>query len=219
MTTSGDWNSLLVESYNRVAERYAEHFFHELDRKPFDRDLLDRYAGTVRGRGRVCDLGCGVGHIARYLHGQGVEIFGLDISPRMIETATRWNPGILFQQGDLLRPSLSESSLAGIVAFFSLIHVSRSALQRVLTEWRQTLIPGGQLLLAVHSGDGELHADEFLGHQVSLNATLFQPQEMTKCLERAGFLVDELHTREPHSFDLQTQRLYVIATKPCEHSY
>jgi 2-polyprenyl-3-methyl-5-hydroxy-6-metoxy-1,4-benzoquinol methylase len=76
MTASENWNSTLVDSYNCVAERYAEQFFHELDRKPFDRDLLDRYAATVRGRGKkVCELGCGVGHIARYLHTHGTEMF------------------------------------------------------------------------------------------------------------------------------------------------
>lgn len=40
MTTSENLNNTLVDSYNCVAERYAKQFFPELDRKPFDRDLL-----------------------------------------------------------------------------------------------------------------------------------------------------------------------------------
>lgn len=96
MTASENWNSKLVDSYNSVAERYAEQFFHELDRKPVDRDILDRYAKTLQGRGTVYDLGCGIGHIARYLHTLGIEMIGLDISPRMIEIARRLNPGSHF---------------------------------------------------------------------------------------------------------------------------
>lgn len=213
MTASENRNSTLVDSYNCVAERYAEQFFHELDRKPFDRDLLDRYAEALQGRGKVCDLGCGIGHIARYLHTHGIQMFGLDISPRMIEIARRLNPGVLFQQGDMPRLDLAESSLAGIVAFYSFIHVARHDVHSVLTELQRILLPGGRLLIAVHGGEGDLHADEFLGLPVSINATLFQPVEMKEYLERAGFNIDAAHMREPYDFELQTQRLYFLATK------
>jgi SAM-dependent methyltransferase len=196
-----------------VAERYAEQFFHELDRKPVDRDILDRYAKTLQGRGTVCDLGCGVGHIARYLHTLGIEMVGLDISPRMIESARRLNPAIPFQLGDILRLELPDSSLAGTVAFYSLIHIARSATPQVLRELRRALIPGGRFLIAVHGGDGDLHVEEFLGQHVSMSATLFQPSEMEACLERAGFNIDAAHVREPYEFELQTQRLHFSATK------
>ena len=55
----------LRTSYDRLAEHYAEKFEHELAHKPFDREQLTRFADRVRGQGRVCDLGCGPGQIAR----------------------------------------------------------------------------------------------------------------------------------------------------------
>src|SRR5881628_461864 len=119
-----DWNRYLVESYDRVAQRYAEQFFNELDRKPFDRELLNRYAERLHGRGKVCDLGCGPGHVARYLHSRGLDVFGVDISPRMVEVARGLNPTIPFAQADMLKLSLADSCLAGIAAFYSLIHLS-----------------------------------------------------------------------------------------------
>ena len=48
---------------------------------------------------------------------------------------------------------------------------------------------------------------------VSINATLFQPVEMKEYLERAGFNIDVAHVLEPYDFELQTQRLYFLATK------
>lgn len=212
MTASESWNSRLVDSYNRVAESYAEQFFHELDRKPVDRDILDRYAKALQGRGKVCDLGCGVGHIARYLHTLGIEMVGLDIFPHMIEIARRLNPEILFQRGDILRLELPDSSLAGIVAFYSLIHIARPVIPLVLRELRRTLIPDGRLLIAVHGGDGDLHVEEFLGQRVSISATLFQPSEMKEYLEETGFNINGMHTRKSYEFELQTQRLYFSAT-------
>ncbi len=67
------------ESYHSAAAAYTEHLSAELERKPLDRHLLNRFAEETRGRGLVADLGCGPGHVARYLSQQGVTIFGLDI--------------------------------------------------------------------------------------------------------------------------------------------
>ena len=92
-------------SYNQVATEYAEKFKDEMDDKPFDRDCLDRLAREVGDLGPICDLGCGPGQIARYLHRQGVDTLGVDLSPNMIAEAQRLNPEIPFHQGDMLIPA------------------------------------------------------------------------------------------------------------------
>jgi trans-aconitate methyltransferase len=84
------------ESYDRVAEEYARRLFNELAQKPLDRELLNRFAAAAIGRGEVCDMGCGSGQVARYLRDAGTTVFGLDLSPRMLEQARRLNPEISF---------------------------------------------------------------------------------------------------------------------------
>ena len=74
-------------SYNRVAKAYADYYVNEFDHKPLDRELLDRLVSRVKGKGRVCDLGCGPGMVAAYLHGRGAEAMGIDLSPGMLEQA------------------------------------------------------------------------------------------------------------------------------------
>src|SRR4051794_520906 len=88
-------------SYDRVAGEYAAHLADELDHKPLDRALLLRFAELVAG-GAVCELGCGPGHVARFLHDAGVAVSGIDLSPRMVEEARKLNPGIDFRVGDML---------------------------------------------------------------------------------------------------------------------
>jgi methylase of polypeptide subunit release factors len=51
-------------SYDRLADEYARRIFNELQHKAPDRDLLDRLAADIAGRGEVCDMGSGPGHIA-----------------------------------------------------------------------------------------------------------------------------------------------------------
>ena len=45
--------------YDRVADEYARRIYGELEHKPLDRQLLTRFAESVRNTGMVCDLGCG----------------------------------------------------------------------------------------------------------------------------------------------------------------
>jgi trans-aconitate methyltransferase len=73
--------------YDILADEYVSHVFEELHHKPLDRELLDRFAKEAPGP--VCDLGCGPGHVARYLHSRGAVVSGIDLSPEMVERARR----------------------------------------------------------------------------------------------------------------------------------
>jgi 2-polyprenyl-3-methyl-5-hydroxy-6-metoxy-1,4-benzoquinol methylase len=77
-------STAIAASYDSAASAYVEHLYAELTRKPLDRHLLNRFAEEVRGKGLVADLGCGPGHVAQYLHDQGVFVLGIDLSPEMI---------------------------------------------------------------------------------------------------------------------------------------
>ena len=65
------------DSYDRVADEYVRRIFDELQHKPLDRQLLDRFAASVRDVGPACDMGCGPGHVARYLHEQAFRFVAL----------------------------------------------------------------------------------------------------------------------------------------------
>jgi len=207
------WNPDLPGTYDRVARPYADQFFSELERKPFDRELLDQFAERMRGRGRVCDLGCGPGHVGRYLRDRGVDIFGLDLSPAMVALARELNPLMRFEQGDLRALSLADGSLAGMVAFYSLIHLQRSEAEGALRELARVLISGGFLLLAFHGGEGAVHADDWFGRGVSVDATLYRPDEMASYMKAAGFAVETITTRPPYEFEYQTPRVYAAGVK------
>jgi SAM-dependent methyltransferase len=196
-------------SYEVVAEAYAEQFFDELSRKPFDRALLDAFAEDLAGRGPVLDVGCGPGHIARYLSEHGVAAAGFDLSPAMVELARRLNPGLDFSAGDMRALDVATGSLAGIVAFYSVIHVQRAEVAGVLAGFRRALAKDGRLLVSVHGGEGSIHRDEFLGHAVPFEATLFSLGEIVALVEEAGFWVDEARQRLPYEFEHATPRIYI----------
>jgi len=203
----------LQAGYDRVAEHYATEYFEELARKPFDCQLLDDFAERVRNQGVVCELGCGPGQVARYLKDRGVDMRGIDLSAEMVRVATRLNPDIPFEQGDMLSLNLEDDSLAALVLFYSIIHIKREDVTRALREMNRVLCPGGKLFLSFHSGEGELHRDEWYGEEVSIDFRLFQGNEMAGYLEAAGFADIEVVERPPYEFEYPTKRLYAFATK------
>jgi len=201
-------------SYDCVAETYARRCFHEFDHKPFDREVLDRFAEHVRRRGPVCDLGCGPGEVARYLHARGVEnILGIDISPAMVAQARRLNPSLAFRQGDMLELEVEDDSWSGIAAFYSIIHIPRERIADALREMRRVLEPGGLLLLTFHIGQEVVHLEKWWGHEVSLNFFYFETEDMIANLERGGFEIDLVLERDPYQdVEAPTRRAYVFAT-------
>ena len=204
-------------SYDRLAAEYAARIYDELKDKPFDRELLDRFALQVKGLGPVCDLGCGPGQIARYLSDRGVEAFGFDLSPCMLKQARRLNPDLEFVQGNMLSIDADDDSWAGIAAFYSIIHIPRAQVVEALAELKRVLQPGGRLLLAIHLGDTVTHSDEWWGEPVSIDVYFFGREEMEGYLRSAGFTIEESIERDPYpDVEYQGRRAYILARKPVE---
>jgi SAM-dependent methyltransferase len=204
------------ESYDRLAAGYASRIFNELQQKPLDRGLLDRFAAEMAGCGEVCDMGCGPGHIARYLRDAGTAVFGLDLSPRMLEQARQLNPDISFREGNMMALDLRDGALSGISAFYAIVNIPNASLSVVFREMERVLRPGGLLLLAFHTGDEILHEDELWGRRISMEFFLFPPQAIRRYLEAAGLVVEEIIEREPYPPDVeyQSRRAYIFARKP-----
>jgi SAM-dependent methyltransferase len=198
-------------SFDAVAETYASKFSDELSRKPFDREWLERFARDCP-RGRVLDIGCGPGHVGLFLADRGLDVTGIDLSPAMVDVARRLNPEMTFEVGDMRNLAHADESVAGVVAFYSLIHIARADVPGVLGELRRVLILGGKLLIAVHGGNGEITSDEFLGHQTRFEATLFDKDELASLIGNAGFTVDKSAERERYDFETHTPRIYIAAT-------
>jgi len=200
------------ESYDSAAGAYAEHLAGELVHKPLDRHLLNRFAEQTRGRGLMADLGCGPGHVARYLQEQGVTTVGLDLSPGMVEVAASLHPGLDFRVDDMTRLDLADASLAGVVSFYSIVHFAAAELGGVFQQMRRVLAPGGLALVAFHIGDQVVHLDDLFGVPVSLDFRFHDPGKVVEALRAARLAVIEHAEREPYEgVEYPSRRCYLLA--------
>ncbi|MDQ2905185.1 MAG: methyltransferase domain-containing protein [Chloroflexota bacterium] len=201
-------------SYDALAEEYVAHIYHELEYKPLDREWLARFAATMGNPGPICDLGCGPGHVARYLHEQGAHVLGVDLSPRMIELARQLNDDIEFRVGNMIALPVADRSWSGIAAFYSIIHIPRTQIATVLREFWRVLRPGGEVLLAFHVGEEVRHFDTLWEQPVSLDFIFYQRAWIEEHLRAAGFEIVESMERDPYeSVEVPTQRAYIRARK------
>ena len=131
----------------------------------------------------ACDMGCGPGHIARYLHEQGVQVCGVDLSGEIVDRARRLTPGIEFRQGDMM--ALDTPDELGRVSLpFTPSFTFLAATCRCFRELRRVLRPDGLLLLSFHIGDDTIHLDEWWGHKVSVDFFFFRSAEIAEYLTR-----------------------------------
>ena len=201
----------LQRTYDLVAGDYVTHVFDELKDKPFDRQLLDDIAARAAG-GAICDLGCGPGHVTRYLHERGAHVIGIDLSPGMIERARALTPGVRFETGDMRALDVPDGGFQAVVAMYSIIHIAPESLADVFRELRRVLAPGGTLVVSFHIGSEIFHRDEWWGHAVDVDFVFFQTDEVTNALEGAGFTIERAMEREPYpDVEYPSRRAYIIA--------
>ncbi len=108
--------------YDTVAKEYAETFSGEHEKKPKDQEILHRFSQEIGDRSPVWDFGCGPGQTTKYLKNLGIEISGLDLSEKILEHARTIHPEIHFQKGNILELEFENDSIAGIVAFYAIVH-------------------------------------------------------------------------------------------------
>ena len=203
-------------AYDLIARDYAERFRDELDSKPLDRALLEAFAGRVRGRGVVADLGTGPGQVARFLHRQGVEVVGVDLSSRMLEQARLLSGDlpVVWRGGNLLHLDVPDASLAGATAFYAHVHVPADQLVGAFSEIHRVLAPGAPALVAFHVGDEVLELDTWFDRPVRLDFHFHPWSSALSALERAGLVVEAKLERMPVvPLEHPSMRGYVLARR------
>ncbi|MFF7205546.1 MULTISPECIES: class I SAM-dependent methyltransferase [unclassified Streptomyces] len=187
------WLADTRASYDADATSYADEVRNLLAELPAEREAMALFAEWVlaRGGGPVADVGCGPGRITAHLRNLGVDAFGIDLSPRMIEVARREHPGLRFEVGSMTQLDLADGTLAALVAWYSIIHVPDDAIGAVLAGFRRVLRPGGLLLLGFHVGDasppkpredGESWPESYVRRR--------RPSQVAAWLDEAGFIVE-----------------------------
>ena len=204
---------MIETSYNTVAADYHELLKDILRESPYERFALDLLAELVP-TGPIGDLGCGTGRVTSYLASLGLDVFGIDLTPGMIEVARQQYPELRFDVGTLFDLPLKEGELAGALAWYSLVHTPREDLPVVFAELYRVLRPGGYLLHGFKVGSGSRHLTAAYGHEgLDLEVYRFEPADVMSLLAAAGFEEEVTMTRRGLWGEKEPQA-YLLVRKP-----
>lgn len=199
------------ESYDKLAIDYAAHFADAMAGMPVERAVLGLFAEVVTGP--VLDVGCGTGLATGILHDLGVAIAGVDLSPGMLEVARQNLPSLPFDVASMLELPHADGSFAGVMSWYSTIHIPDDLLPTALSELARVLRPGGHLLLGFQVGDVPRHMTSALGHDLELVFHRRQPDRMAELLAAADVPVETRIYREA-MLDEPTPQAFLLARKP-----
>ncbi len=214
MDTLKSINQKTREAYNKAAEKYLQLFFDELDKKEFDRNILDEFSSYFHSKSIVLDAGCGpCGHTTEYLSKKELNVIGIDISEKCIDLAKEHHPDVHFEVGDFSELKYRNNYFDGIISYYSIIDTPKIYTRKILKEFKRVLKADGYLLLVVKEGTTEGYQNELLGIETEIYFTLFTKDEIKLSLKESGFEIIKLEQRKPYPDEFEIDRIFVLAKK------
>ena len=201
------------QCYDLAAEEYSKAFLNELEHKPFDRNILDRFSEIIQANGLIYDHGCGSGQITKYLFDKNKhQIIGLDFSESMIKTAQKTFPEIKFEVDDMLNSNLSSFSANGLLAFYAIVHFDYDEVKTALKEWHRILKNDGYCLFSFHVGDEEVYVEDFLDVKgACVNFRFLDTDKILAIAKDIGYKIVEAVIRYPYKdVEYPSKRAYII---------
>jgi SAM-dependent methyltransferase len=207
----------IERSYDAIARAYDEQLRDELAHKPLDRALLTALL-ELAGAGTVADVGCGPGHVTRFLAQRHPDVIGVDLSPAMIEIARERSPGLPFTVAGMLSLPVGDDGWAAAVALYSIIHLGPAERLAAFRELARAIRPGGWLLVSFHvDGAGvaageSTHLSTWFGSAVDVDVHFLDAGVVAGDLATAGFSVRSTLIREPiPGAEFPSRRAYLMA--------
>lgn len=197
----------VADAYDRLLPGLdAEH--------PRDLAMLEAFADAAAETGGcVVDVGCGTGRIARWLGARGLSVVGVDPSSAMLRIASAAQPDAAFEVGTATAIPAPTASAAGVLAWYSLIHVPPGELDAAAAELARVVHPGGVVLVAAQSGAGMRRLVGAYGTEATLTAWAYDAATLAAALEGEGLEVQATLEREPEGRERMPQAA-VLARRP-----
>jgi len=200
--------------YGETAREYHEEFKNELEGKPFDRDILARFASSFAPEDRIVEFGAASGYVSKFLYDRGLRnLTATDISEPSLAVGKSAYPMIRFEYQDMTKTTYADRSAGGILCFYGIVHFSYKEIRKTLVEWKRVLKTGGRALFSFHVGEDEsIRIDKFLGKEkAKATWNLFKADTVLDILQDEGIVYEEAVIRYPYiGKEHPSRRCYIL---------
>ena len=176
------------EDYDLIAAQYGKDFGTFIE----DLDVYEAFEKELPKGAIILDLGAGTGRTYAYFNKRGYDYIGLDFSPKMKDEAFKIHGEFPYILDDMLniKSHFESNSIDAVFAVYSLFHLPKDDLRKVLSDVYDILKEKGIILMSYQLGDGEEFTDEpYLGEsgKKKLYISYQTEDEMDSILKSLGF--------------------------------
>lgn len=203
-------------TYDAVAADYARLLPDLSVEAPLDRAVLVCFADLVEelGGGLVADVGCGSGRVTAHLAERDLRVVGVDLSPGMLTQARRAHPHLALAVAHAAALPVRSGVLAGLVAWYSLIHLPGDRLAGVFAEFARVTTRGAPVLVAFQCGEGQrVERLTSFGPPSPLTSYRHRIDDVAGALDAAGFAPYATVRREPALAHETTPQAFLLAQR------
>ena len=208
-----DFCSVTVATFNRLADRYAEKYFHL---GTYDR-FLARFANRIELYGAsVLDVACGPGTVSAYLAKvrPDLQLVGIDLAEGMVKQAKLRVPSAKFWVKDCRYIGELQQVFDAAVFAFGLSYLRDDDAAQFFTSLNAILADSALLYLATITGDPSRSGFETSSRGDSIYLEYRSVSDIVSMVERAGYKVDFMEViASPANASKPTQDLILIAQR------
>lgn len=176
------------EDYDLIATQYSKDFGTFIE----DTDVYEAFEKELPKGAIILDLGAGTGRTYAYFNKKGYGYIGLDFSSKMKDGAFKIHGEFPYILDDMVnvKSHFKSNSVDAVFAVYSLFHLPKDNLRKVLSDVYDILKEKGVVLISYQLGDGEEFTDEpYLGEsgKRKLYISYQTEDEMDSILKSLGF--------------------------------
>jgi len=147
-----DTNRQAVAVFNKLADLYQERF---MDVNMYDADLRFFCTALNKDKAQILDIACGPGNVSRFLLSLQPELnlWGIDLAPRMIELAKKNNPTARFSVMDSRKIFEITEKQDAVVCAFGLPYLNQNECAKLIEDISNLLHPEGLVYLSTMEDD------------------------------------------------------------------
>jgi SAM-dependent methyltransferase len=202
-----------VATFDKLAQRYAEKYFH-LD--VYDR-YLERFLNRIESQGAsVLDVACGPGNVSAYLAKRrpDLNLVGIDLAEGMIGQARLRVPTVEFLVKDCRRIGDIGHIFDAAAFAFGLSYLTDADANLFFTSLNATLADSAMLYLSTITGEPAWSGFDTSSSGDSVYMTYRSVGDVVSMVERAGYGIDFTEViASPANAPKQTQDLILIAQR------
>jgi ubiquinone/menaquinone biosynthesis C-methylase UbiE len=153
-TVKDFWESHVNNEYYTDATRATDEYFREIEERRYAThyNLRDLFAKLAGSKGRLLEVGCGIGVDSIQLAKCGFDVTAVDLTESALqvakEFAARRDVNINFQLGNAERLEFPDASFDVVYSFGVLHHTPD--IQKAVAEVRRVLRPGGSAYVMLY---------------------------------------------------------------------